>query len=77
MHGVAGMAWQAERIKIQKSVEELQAAYDNKYNELIQGLADDMMELNICEAKFGVEDWYDRFGYMYFEFMKEKYQRKD
>lgn len=77
VHGVAGMAWQAERIKIEKSVEELQAAYDNKYNELIQSLADDMMELNICEAKFGVEDWYDRFGYMYFEFMKEKYQRKD
>ena len=77
VHGVAGMAWQAERIKIQKSVEGLQEAYDKKYNELIQGLADDMMELNICEAKYGVEDWYDRFGYMYYEFMKEKYLRKE
>ena len=44
---------------------------------MLQGLADAMMELNVCEAKFGVEDWYDRFGYMYFEFMKEKYARKD
>jgi hypothetical protein len=77
VHGVAGLAWQSERIKIEKSVEDLQAAYDKKYNELIQGLADDMMELNICEAKYGVEDWFDRFGYMYYEFMKEKYQRKD
>ncbi len=77
VHAVAGMAWQAERVKIEKSVKDLQAAYDNKYAELLQSLADSMMELNICEAKYGVEDWYDRFGYMYFEFMKEKYQRKD
>ncbi|MCW8982004.1 MAG: hypothetical protein OQJ83_11515, partial [Altibacter sp.] len=77
VHAVAGMAWQAERVKIEKSVEDLQNAYDNKYAELLQGLADAMMELNVCEAQYGVEDWYDRFGYMYFEFMKEKYQRKD
>ncbi|WP_108425300.1 hypothetical protein [Flagellimonas amoyensis] len=77
VHGVAGLAWQAERIKIEKSVEELEKAYDNKYAEMLQDLADAMMELNICEAKYGVEDWYDRFGYMYFEFMKEKYARKD
>ena len=77
VHAVAGMAWQAERIKILKSVEDLEKAYDNKYAEMLQDLADAMMELNICEAKYGVEDWYDRFGYMYFEFMKEKYARKD
>ncbi|MCH2491020.1 MAG: hypothetical protein MK211_12790 [Flavobacteriales bacterium] len=77
VHGVSGMAWQAERVKIERSVVELQQAYNNKYAEMLQGLADAMMELNVCEAKFGVEDWYDRFGYMYFEFMKEKYARKD
>nr|WP_293299737.1 hypothetical protein [Allomuricauda sp.] len=77
VHGVAGLAWQGERIKILKSVEDLEKAYDNKYAEMLQDLADAMMELNVCEAKYGVEDWYDRFGYMYFEFMKEKYARKD
>ncbi|WP_318312710.1 hypothetical protein [Flagellimonas crocea] len=75
--GVGGLAWQAERRKIEKSVTDLEQAYDNKYGEFLQSLADAMMELNICEAKYGVEDWYDRFGYMYFEFMKDKYQRKD
>lgn len=77
IHAVSGMAWQAERVKIEKSVLSLQQAYDNKYSEMLEGLADSMMELNVCETKFGVEDWYDRFGYMYFEFMKEKYARKD
>jgi hypothetical protein len=75
--GVGGMAWQTQRRNIEKSVVELEQAYDAKYGEFLQSLADAMMELNICEAKFGVEDWYDRFGYMYFEFMKDKYQRKD
>jgi hypothetical protein len=75
--GVGGLAWQTQRRNIEKSVTELEQAYDNKYAEFLQSLADAMMELNICEAKYGVEDWYDRFGYMYFEFMKEKYQRKD
>ena len=71
------MAWQTQRRNIEKSVTELEQAYDAKYAEFLQSLADAMMELNICEAKYGVEDWYDRFGYMYFEFMKDKYQRKD
>ncbi|WP_437399529.1 hypothetical protein [Flagellimonas lutimaris] len=75
--GVGGLAWQTQRRNIEKSVTELEQAYDKKYGEFLQSLADAMMELNICEAKFGVEDWYDRFGYMYFEFMKDKYQRKD
>lgn len=75
--GVGGLAWQTQRRNIEKSVTELEQAYDKKYGEFLQSLADAMMELNICEAKYGVEDWYDRFGYMYFEFMKDKYQRKD
>lgn len=77
VHGVAGLAWQRERIKIEESVRGLEKAYDDKYAEMLDDLADAMMELNICEAEYGVEDWYDRFGYMYFEFMKEKYARKD
>lgn len=75
--GAGGLAWQTQRRNIEKSVTDLEQAYDSKYAEFLQSLADAMMELNICEAKYGVEDWYDRFGYMYFEFMKEKYQRKD
>ncbi len=75
--GVGGLAWQTQRRNIEKSVTELEQAYDKKYGEFLQSLADAMKELNICEAKYGVEDWYDRFGYMYFEFMKDRYQRKD
>ena len=77
VHGVSGMAWQAERRKIEKSIADLEQAYDKKYAELLQSLGDSMMKLSECEAKFGVEDWFDRFGYMYFEFIKDKYKRND
>lgn len=77
VHGVAGLAWQNERRNIEKSILDLEKAYDKKYAELLQSLSAAMYKLSECEAKYGVEDWFDRFGYMYFEFIKDKYQRKD
>ncbi len=30
-----------------------------------------------CEQKFGMEDWYGRFGFIYFEMMRKKYKRTE
>lgn len=75
IHGVSGLAWQAQRGKIEKSVKDLQAAYDAKLPELLGKLQESLMEMAICEEQFGTPDWYDRFGYMYYEFVAEKYKR--
>lgn len=77
VHGVVGLAWKAERTKIEKSVETLQKAYDSKYADLDRRLYDSMIELGMCEAQYGEPDWYDRFGYMYYEFLTDKYKRSD
>lgn len=77
IHAVSGMAWQTQRRNIEKSIVDLEAAYDNKYGELLNSLSESMLKLSECEARYGVEDWFDRFGYMYFEFIKDKYRRKD
>jgi len=76
-HGVSGLAWQSQKIGVIKSVNNLKKSYDQKYAELIQSQHDILMELNDCEAAHGIEDWYDRFGYLYFEFTKMNYTRKD
>jgi hypothetical protein len=76
-HGVSGMAWQTQKVNIEKSVTDLQKAYDNKYNELVRSLHNNMIALSECEARYGVDDWYDRFGYIYFEFIRDKYKRID
>lgn len=77
VHGVVGLAWKAERTKIEKSVDNLKKAYDNKYKELRGKLFDSMIELGSCEAMYGEPDWYDRFGHVYFEFLTDKYKRQD
>lgn len=75
VHGVSGLAWQAEKPKIEQSVKDLKKAYDSKYAELLAKLQQSMMKLAECEEQFGTPDWYDRFGYMFYEFVKEKYKR--
>jgi len=77
IHALVGLAWQDQKFEILKAVKGLQAAYDNKYSELIGKLHESMIKMGTCEQKFGVEDWYDRFGYVYYEFMKDKYKRAD
>ncbi|HDZ69487.1 MAG TPA: hypothetical protein ENH43_03630 [Phycisphaerales bacterium] len=77
VHAVVGLAWQTQKGGILKAVKGLQAAYDRKYAELIGKLKKSMVQMGVCEDKFGVEDWYDRFGYVYYEFMADKYKRAD
>ncbi|MCG8371604.1 MAG: hypothetical protein MJA32_13975 [Proteobacteria bacterium] len=77
VHGVTGLAWQTIKLDIEESVKGLKKAYDDKYLELTQKLHDSMIEIARCEAKWGEPDWYDRFGYVYFEFMADKYKRSD
>jgi hypothetical protein len=38
---------------------------------------EDGADMAICEAQYGTPDWYDRFGFIYFEFMRDAYKRKD
>ena len=75
VHGVSGLAWQSERRKIEKSVKNLQKAYDAKYIELLEKQKAALMKINECEAKYGIQDWYERFGYMYYEFSAMNYKR--
>ncbi len=77
VHGVVGLVWQTQKLEIQKSVSGLEKAYDRKYVELISKLHTSMVAMGECEKKFGVEDWYDRFGFIYYEFMSDKYKRAD
>ncbi len=75
IHGVLGLAWQTERQGIQNEFNKLKNTYDNKYIELMRALEKNLKKIGKCENKFGLQDWYGRFGFIYFEMMKEKYKR--
>lgn len=77
IHGYSGVVWQGMRYDIVRSVENMEKAYDKKYPELMKTLQNSMVDMAICEAQYGTPDWYDRFGFIYFEFMRDAYKRKD
>lgn len=75
VHGVAGLGWQPERAKIENSLKTFEVAYDAKHIELSGLLETALRDIGQCEAKhFGVADWYDRYGFMYYTFMVDRYK---
>ncbi len=73
--GLQGLSWQKARKGIMESYSKFKDAYDAKYKELMDALLDAMMEVDKCEAQNGQKDWFQRFGFIYVEFMAEKYKR--
>jgi hypothetical protein len=75
VHGVAGLGWQPERAKIEQSMKGFEQAYDAKHAELVGLLEAALREIGQCEARhFNVPDWYDRYGFMYYTFMADRYK---
>ena len=78
VHGVAGLGWQPERARIQESYDQFGKVYDAKYEELIGDLEGALRKVGQCEAThFKTADWYDRYGFIYYTFMADRYRRDD
>jgi hypothetical protein len=77
IHAVTGAAWQSERGGIIAEFEHFKGTYDRKYTDMMGSLQRALQSISACEQQFGLPDWYQRFGFMYFEFMKDKYKRTD
>ena len=75
VHGVAGLGWQPERAKIEQSLKNFEQAYDAKHAELVGLLEAALRDIGQCELKhFNVPDWYDRYGFIYYTFMADRYR---
>ncbi len=77
IHAVTGIAWQNERGGIVAEFEKFKQTYDRKYTDMMGALQRALQGIGTCEAQYGLPDWYQRFGFVYFEFMKDKYKRID
>lgn len=76
-NGIAGLAWIKEKEKVRESERGLDAAYDNKYAELIGTLKEALDGISACEEEvFHEEAWYDRYGFIYYQFMADRYRRQ-
>ena len=73
--GIAALEWQKQRIGINKQFDKFKVTYDGKYEEMMKGLQTAMTRYDTCESQFGERDWYNRFGFLYTQFMADKYKR--
>lgn len=76
IHAVQGLAWLKAKKEIETSFKKLEAAYDAKKPELMAALRAALDMISRCEDEhFQNRDWYDRFGFMYYQFMDGRYTR--
>lgn len=76
VHGVSGLAWQSQKMIILKeSIPTLNKAYDDKYAEMIEALEENLLEIDRCERLLDYENWYNHAGFIYYQFMADKYKR--
>jgi hypothetical protein len=76
--GIAPLAWNKEKEKIRASETNFNATYDAKYEELLETLKGTLQDIAACEEKvFDEQSWYDRYGFIYQQFMAEAYRRPD
>lgn len=75
IHAVTGLSWQLQgKPQIKVAVEKLQKTYTGKAGQYLSNLEGALKELGQCEARhYGEDDWYQRYGWIYHNFMKAKY----
>jgi hypothetical protein len=78
IHAVTGLAWQNARAEILAEFDKLKQSYDQKYAAMLPNLRSALEALGQCEAQhFHDNDWYTRFGFIYYTFMSDRYKRSD
>ncbi len=76
IHAVTGLVWQNERAGIMREFDKLNRTYDQKYAQMMPNLRRALEKVAQCEAQhFNERDWYNRFGFIYYTFMADRYKR--
>ena len=79
MSSIAKFVWDQEKHggSVSKAQEELYAKYDSNLEKLLRNLHDALIAQSACERNaFNDQDWYNRYGWIYYTFMRDRYTRK-
>lgn len=76
VHALSGLSWQYSKRGIEAELAKLGKTYDEKYTGLLGTLRSSLDEMAACEREhFDNPDWYNRFGFIYYTFMEDRYRR--
>ena len=74
--GGFGVAWPPERKVIQDAFAKMGDTYDEKYETYLRELQKGLQGVAVCEKRyFGEDDWYSRYGFIYYTFLADRYRR--
>jgi hypothetical protein len=76
MHGGLGVIFLGYKAQWDADRATIYAKYDERYADLIKQLRVALADVAACEqAAYHNASWYDRYGFMYYEFMAARYKR--
>ncbi len=76
VHALSGLSWQYSKKGIETELAKLGRTYDGKYKDLLGTLRSALDQMAVCERDhFNNPDWYNRFGFIYYTFMEDRYRR--
>ncbi len=72
--GIAALGAQDEANKVNAALADFDAVVGAKNTELLGKLKQGLEDIAVCEAEYyGTEDWFDRYGFTYYQFMQANY----
>jgi hypothetical protein len=79
IHGAMALSWQlAGKPQIEEAMESLRKTYGKKYRDYVRNIENSLRRMADCEAEnYSIRDLYQRFGFLYLEFIKARYESPD
>lgn len=75
LHTLLGLQWVGIRKHdIEEPYAEFKQISNQKHKALMDAIQKDLQDVSECEAKLGERDWYQKFGFMYYEFLYAAYR---
>ena len=72
--GAAGLGWTFARPKVELEWRKLKQVYRRKVDEFLFRIEEALRDMGICETRvYGDDDWYQRFGVLYLDFLRTTY----
>lgn len=75
LHTMLGIQWVGIRKHdIEEPYAQFKQISNGKHKALMDAIQKDLQDISVCEAKLGESDWYQKFGFMYYEFLYAAYR---
>ncbi len=75
LHTLMGIQWVGIRKHdIEEPYEQFKTISNEKHRLVMAAIQDSLKDISACEAKMGERDWYQKYGFIYYEFLYDAYK---